>query len=289
MRERHNNFTNLRSVKGNLALNRRRFIVGAVASIISSPAIICSPAISNTPFSDGLLRNTAISDVCAGATDPNWANEVLLCGFNGSIVDESSAPHTLTAVGNAAVDTTTVKFGTGSLVCDGSGDRVTAADSTDWDFGSGDFTIRGWFNFRTKSTNQALIGQWNNSGGGTNSAWILWHESNRILLSYGVGGSQIDIVGIDPVSTGTWMFYAATRSGNTFRLFRDGVTKQATTRGSTETLNNSTSKLVLGAIGDSNSFPAYDYNGFMDEVEVTKGFALYTADFTPPVCPFPRS
>src|SRR5687768_4015081 len=79
------------------------------------------------------------------ATDPHFASVVLLCDFDGTDAattapDESPVGRALTFVGNAQIDTAQFKYGVSSLLLDGSGDYVTAPDSTDWRF-AGEFTI----------------------------------------------------------------------------------------------------------------------------------------------------
>ena len=104
----------------------------------------------------------------AAATDPNWSNVVLLGGFEGadastSFTDESPVGHTLTTVGNAQIDTGVAPpFGTSSLLLDGNGDRVIAADHSSWDFGSGAFTVEAFVRFAaTETATNVLVSQWN--------------------------------------------------------------------------------------------------------------------------------
>ena len=47
--------------------------------------------------------------------------------------------------GNAQIDTTIKKFGTGSLMLDGTGDYIAVANDPDFGFGTGTFSIQGWF------------------------------------------------------------------------------------------------------------------------------------------------
>ena len=50
-----------------------------------------------------------------------------------SFTDSSASGHTITANGNAQVDTDQKEFGTGSLLCDGTGDYLSIPDHADWD------------------------------------------------------------------------------------------------------------------------------------------------------------
>ena len=77
------------------------------------------------------------------------ANVVLLMHFNGddegtTFTDSSASAHSFSADGTQAqTDTAIKKFGTASLLLDGS-DYLTTATHADWEFGDGDFTIDVW-------------------------------------------------------------------------------------------------------------------------------------------------
>ncbi|UQR62258.1 hypothetical protein LRP30_36640 [Bradyrhizobium sp. C-145] len=63
-----------------------------------------------------------------------------------------------------------------ALQFNGSSDYVSVADSPDWNFGSGDFTLEFWANFNSIPSGSAgqpgdvLIGQ--DEGGGTTNKWF---------------------------------------------------------------------------------------------------------------------
>ena len=72
-------------------------------------------------------------------SDPDFASVVLLLHCNGAdestaFIDTSNSAHTITANGNAQVDTSEKKFGSGSLLLDGSNDSLSALDNIDWSF-----------------------------------------------------------------------------------------------------------------------------------------------------------
>src|SRR5690554_1699309 len=81
--------------------------------------------------------------------DPYFASVVLLLhgdGTDGSttITDNSGSAHSPTVNGNSQIDTAESQFGGASVLFDGSGDYLEYADSADWDFGTGDFTVEFW-------------------------------------------------------------------------------------------------------------------------------------------------
>ena len=84
--------------------------------------------------------------------DPYFDSVVLLAPFSGEDTDTtasdlSNSGHTLTFAGNAALDGDIRKFGFTSAQFDGTGDGITAADSTDFDLGSGQFTVEAHVRF----------------------------------------------------------------------------------------------------------------------------------------------
>lgn len=230
------------------------------------------------------------------SADPSFSSVKLLMGFEGtngstSFVDESSAPHTLTANGNAQITTSQFKFGSSSGAFDGSGDFITAPDSADWDFGSGNFTIEGFFRFLTKQDSQAMIGQWDNAGTFSNSAWFLYINGGQLMLRRVVGSTTFDVSAAFAPTLGTWYHIAVDRDslGPSTRIYVNGA-KIARLDSST-TPNNSTNVLSIGRIGTGTTFSSFDFNGNMDELRITKGVARYASDagFTVPSSAYPRS
>ena len=62
-----------------------------------------------------------------------------------TITDNSPvSPHTVTAVGNAQIDTAIKKFGTGGLLLDGTGDWATIPDDSDFVLSGGVWTFECW-------------------------------------------------------------------------------------------------------------------------------------------------
>ena len=82
------------------------------------------------------------------------AQTVLLLHCDGTdasttFTDSSSPAKTVTAVGDAQLDTAQFKFGTASGLFDGTGDELTVTDHADFDFGTGDFTIEFFVRFNS--------------------------------------------------------------------------------------------------------------------------------------------
>lgn len=220
----------------------------------------------------------------AAETDPDWSNVVALLHFNGTdgsttFTDETGK--TWTANGNAQIDTAQSKFGGASGLFDGSGDYITSADSTDWDFGTGDFTIELFARFASHVSVMTLVGNYASNSYG----WSFQRRSDSGTLRFGHGDLIIANVTWEPTD-GVWYHMAACRSGTSFRLFVDGDQVGSTVTNSTN-ISGSSGLLTVGALRASS--PIQYFNGHIDELRITKGVARYTSNFTPPSHQFPSS
>ena len=82
------------------------------------------------------------------------------------------------------------------------------------------------------------------------------------------------------LSINTWYHIAVTRSGNTFKSFINGVVEKTFTVSGT-IYSDTTIPYNIGRSGYSSGGYFY-YNGYMDDLRITKGVARYTTTFTPP-------
>ena len=210
-------------------------------------------------------------------TDPFYASVSLLLfggGTNGSTIisDISQSPKTVVAIGNSQISTAQSKFYGSSILFDGTGDYLTVSPTTDLVFDAGAFTVECWFYANSLSAT-LYAGLMAFNAGPNTSAWGSYVRSNGVFM-YGSAGT---LTGGGTVSTNTWHHYAATRSGNTLRVFLNGV-QQATA--------TVTGNYISGGsefrVGDDNDATNPAFNGYINDLRITKGVARYTANFTPP-------
>jgi hypothetical protein len=210
-------------------------------------------------------------------------------GTGTSFYDSSPSGHTVTTVNDTTHSAVQSKFNGGSFYFDGNGDYLTIPDSTDWDLGSDDFTIDAWI-YPTSMTDYAgnsgtIICQDDNS---SSKAWNLRLNSNGTLLfRYTTDGSnEIDKTsGATGISINNWYHVAVCRYGSsgggtsysTLEFFVDGVSK-GTVDIAGDTIYSSSTSVLVGARGGPNLY----FTGYMDEVRITKGTALWRGTFTPP-------
>jgi hypothetical protein len=209
--------------------------------------------------------------------DVNYNNVSLLLHFDGAngsttFTDNSPNTKTVSKFGDAQISTTQSKFGGASGYFDGNGDYLTSS-SSDFSFGSGDFTVEGWMyvvnsdvyrsiaNFTTSSNNNTLC--------------II----NNALLWYDGGTHRAES---NTFAQNTWHHFAVTRSSGKIRIFVNG-TKSNTDYTSFSNINSGSVR--IGTNGFSSSFW---FNGYLDDIRITKGVARYTENFTPPTAAYPN-
>jgi hypothetical protein len=200
-------------------------------------------------------------------------------GSGQSFTDSSLSNHTVTAVGNVTHSTTQSKFSGESIYFAGSDDCLTLSASSDWDFGTGDFTIDYWVRFDAFSQYQTFYDY-----GYTASDGILLQTtsgSGGALRVYIGGGSSANYLSDSSTPIiDTWYHYAVVRSSGTVTIYRDGVSVGSKTLAA----DIGTPAYLIPAIGaKAHTTPTqHELNGYMDEIRITKGVALWTQNFTPP-------
>jgi hypothetical protein len=233
------------------------------------------------PFRAMRLRNGA-----PPPTDPYFSNVVLLLhmtGANGSTTFTDVKGHTVTANGNAQIVTTGPQIGSGGVGWfDGTGDYLTVPTSTDFGFGTtGDYTVEAYVMRNAVGAEHDILDT--RLSGDTAPRSLVYYISATDQLAvynsttvYGNTGTTIPINVFRHVAW-TRQDVSGTR---TTRAFIDGVLQWS----STAAMDLRASRpLVIGA----NFAFGSGLNGRMKELRITNGVARYTANFTPPVLPFP--
>lgn len=207
---------------------------------------------------DGADAATSVTDVAVGGSGHTWT-------FNG----------------NAQLDTAEQKFGTASLLLDGTGDYIDAADSTDWNTGSSNFTIDCWIRLNSTGARQVVCGQINAPAGNAASAnWIEVNASNVLQSYVGPGGATL-LNGGTSLSAGTWYHVALVRNGDRYDFYLNGTSDGNVTVSGAAV--DSANRMSIGRLGEYNGFY---FNGWIDEWRFSNGLARWTSAFTPPSSPY---
>lgn len=228
----------------------------------------------------------ADSGLGAGGDDPYWPSVVLLLHFdgsNGSATFVDSRGHAFTAAGNAMISTADYTFGGASGRFDGSGDYISGGTSADFDLGSGDFTVEWWIKPAVAWTSQpagcGIVGKKTNDASG---GWVIYRDGNQPgKLNFRGGGANNFFSVSTPGSSGAWEHWAITRAGGVLRWFVNGALDAIGS--SSANLADAAAPLLIGRA----QVWTGDYNGWIDDLRITKGYARYTAAFTRPTGAFP--
>jgi hypothetical protein len=201
-------------------------------------------------------------------------------GTNGSttIIDSSPSPKTVTAVGNAQISTAQSKFGGSSIAFDGTEDALSIPPSTNFDFANNSFTLECFIYLAGSGTRTIYSQRVGPSGGGV----TLRIEDNNTLRAFTAGATLGDnIVSSSAISSSTWTHVAVTRTNQKYNLWIGGISNGVSGPNSLP-LPAGIAPLI-GQRPQSAEF----FNGYIDDLRITKGVARYTANFTPPTAPFP--
>lgn len=232
------------------------------------------------------------------------AEDVLLMHFDQgegstSFLDSSNSAHTITVQGNSVQkDVIQVngdvkhkmlyvepKFGNSSGYFDGVGDNLEIVDHADWNFGSGDFTIDMWV-YPIKGASHILqqrSGAYNSVGinfnihtmGGVDCWTAAVYNGNNYY------GSS-DIV---PVEYNKWSHLSLVRNGAQVKAYLNGNEMPkgyANDDMGTIAMNDPGTPLYISW---DDYWDDYEFNGYIDELRISKGIARWTENFTVPTEP----
>jgi hypothetical protein len=226
------------------------------ASTTAGTQIFTPPTAPVTLTSQGALANSV----------------VMLTNFNNAAIVDSTAKTILETTGEAKVNNSIYKYGTGALTFDGTGDSLLFHNPIDFAFGIGDFTAELWLYPVSWDSNMVVLMGYSSTGFG------IQRYGGASNLGIIINGSWVLTDATLP-STGQWTHIAVTRTSGTLRFFVNGVVS-----GSTPSNTSDISGGMYGVAGYSGQ--TY-FNGHMEDIRITKGSSRYTTTFTPPTRGYP--
>ena len=265
-------------------------------SDITTDQFVIGKYYSDSYTLDGMISNLRIVKGTAVYTSAFTApsspltavtNTKLLTCCSNRFRDKSTSAHTLTPSSTPKIQPfspfapsaeydSAVNGGSGYF--DGSGDYLRLPSSSDFDF-SGSFTIEVWLYIDDVSTSRTVLGTCANIGGrggiyfGTSSTNFIFFEyiTNTTLLTA-------------PITRYQWNHVAAVRNGVSITMYINGTSVASTTFS-----NSFSGDSANGGIGGFYSNPGpYYFDGFMSDMRIVNGTAVYTSNFTPPTAPLTK-
>jgi hypothetical protein len=245
---------------------------------ISNLRIVKGTAVYTSSFTPPTSPLTAIS-----------GTSLLTCQSN-SFIDNSTNNFTITVNGNVALRTfnpfgnTSITGGNavysignvgGTLYFDGTGDYLTMPSTTALSFGTLPFTVECWiYNTSSAAANKMILNRWS---GSTGDSYQLFLRSNNRICWQVFNQNSADVAALD-VPINSWTHIVWTRVSNSGYLYVNGVLRD------TATFSNSSNGNGVATVGADQSGTA-PFSGYISNLRVIKGVALYTSGFVPPVAP----
>ena len=234
---------------------------------ISNFRIVKGTAVYTGNFTPPTSALTAIS-----------GTSLLTCQSN-RFKDNSASAHAVTIVGLPEVRAFTPILTSkvydsavngASAHCDGSGDYLTVATSSDFDLGTADFTISAWL-YSSNDNTFAVLGDMSN-GGTTDSYQIWWNHSAE---EFRLGTADLaNMVGwAVTLNLNSWNNVVFSRASGAIKFFFNGVeiTSRATDSGDLDGATfNAPTPVYIGSFNSADA----QLNGYITDVRIIKGTAV---------------
>jgi hypothetical protein len=257
------------------------------ANIAGTPTVVASTTstLTATASVTNRLATRTINWVVSVGNDTYFKNTTLL--LNGEttvtpfISDASTNSFGLTIQG----DTKPVTFnpytpGYYSNFFDGTGDYLSIPSNAVFQFGTGDFTIECWFyDTGTSDTYPGIISSANGWQAGSTALRFNNTGNRKFGFFHNPTGDPV-FSSTNTFSSYQWCHVAVTRSGTSMKMFVNGVEEASATVSASISLDTTTGVFIGSGFDGSSKI-----KGYISNVRVVKGTAVYTAAFTPPTSP----
>ena len=240
---------------------------------ISDFRVVKGTALYTANFTPPSTKLTAVS-----------GTSLLTCQSN-RFIDNSTNAHTITVNGDPEVSAFN-PFGQGSeyAVGENKGSSyfggsayLEPTSSTIGAFGNNDFTIEFWINPSSIGTDQVLVDcRPLNSNG---------NYMDVVLFSSGQIGTYVNLatrLSGGSLSANVWAHIAVVGTSSGTTLYING--SQVDTDSYTTSYISSASRPRIGVSG-YHTGTQYGFSGYMSDIKIVEGTALYTSNFTPPTAP----
>ena len=198
---------------------------------------------------------------------------------NNTFIDGSTNNFTITRNGNTTQGSFSPYGSNWSNYFNGSSSTpLNFPDNNGFTFDA-DFTIEAWVFLSSTSAFQIVTSKWDVGG----QEWILAVDSGGVAefhwAPYSEGGPAIESSS-GAVTANQWTHLAAVRSGSTITLYVNGTSVGTRTNGTA-----GTNRTTLVTVGYLQYLGGDKLTGYVSNLRIVKGTAVYTASFTPSTTP----
>lgn len=208
----------------------------------------------------------------------NDAFTKLLLHMDSNFTD-SSGVGTGVSASLATISAVQSKFGGGSGLFTGGGNYLNFADTVNYQFGSGDWTIDFWIYPTTISANHFVYSDYSTVNAGYSVYFTISLLGGGQLSIKKDGSHSLEVnVPDGSFAVNTWQHVGCIRSGNNLYVAVNG-NMGTPTDATSFTIYNPGNTRLIGNLDTNGDGP---FVGYIDEFRISKGIARWTANFTPP-------
>lgn len=249
-----------------------QMVVGNIPTYFQTSSITLGASIFVTPIAPStVVTGTVLLTLQNNYFKDNSANAFAIA-LSGSPKIQSFSPFAPIA------DYSTTLVG-GSMYFDGASNLgiSTASNISNISMGTGDFTWEVWVYPTSSISINAMIFGYRS---GSDTSPYLFYNTSQIIF----GGDTTNLLtytGVPPI--GVWTHIAVSRAGTSLKMFINGV--------AAVTATNSTnfSDASVRYVGAASSGSSYYFPGYISNLRIVKGLAVYTSAFTSPTAPLTAS
>jgi hypothetical protein len=237
--------------------------------------------VPTSPLQKTQSSGTNISAITGSQTS------LLTCQSN-RFIDNSNNTFTITPTGTPQVTPyfypsgfTAPAASPGAALFNGSSQYLSATNNVAFQMGTGDYTVDFWAYPLSFSGFPVMIELGRAAAGSTTGLQIDLNSSGNIVVYGGTAISTLLITSSQTLSLSSWVHIALTRSSAGTKLYVNGAQSGSTASDSTN-YNNGYLWVGINAGGATGGA----YQGYLSNLRVVKGVAVYTGAFTPPTLAF---
>lgn len=200
---------------------------------------------------------------------------------NGMFIGDmpiSRTPKTISVIQQGRVSNTQVKFGTGSLSNNGNLGGIKATPTTDFAFGTRDFTIEYWY-YPTSYTDSLGVDM---RPAATQGAYPLVGPRASGSTIYYVAATTRITSSTTATPLNQWSSVAVVRYNGNTKMYINGVQEGVTW---TDNTNYIAGNCTMGCNGYDGTAGTFPLKGYLDEIRISN-VARYTSNYTPATQPF---
>jgi hypothetical protein len=225
---------------------------------------------------------SAFGTAAAAVTDAFFKYVTLLLPGNGTngaqnntFIDSSTNAFTITRNGNTTQGTFSPYGANWSNYFSANGQNLSCGTSTNLALGSGNYTVECWVYLTSYNASTSALIDWRTAGGSFANVPAIGISATGTLNWY-ESAPTVAIASSSVIPLNTWTHIALARSGTAVTMYFNGASVGTAT---------SSANLGIQTLSVNDPQSLYGTIGYISNVRIIKGTAVYTGAFTPSTTP----